>query len=307
MDKRINTVTGPIPSEELGFTLPHEHLMVDFIGAEGASPERYYRTEVVDAMLPRLEEIKALGVDSFVDCTPPYLGRDGGILKELSIRSGVKIVTCTGIYNKQYIPAWAEDADTDGIAAFMIREAEEGWDGTGVLPGFIKTAVMPDGLTATERKIIRAAARASLKTGLTIGTHTGKAAPAREVLEILKSEGLPASQWIFIHAQNTEDKDELLRIAESGCYIELDGLAWGGDENHLDKLIALRNEGFLDQVLMSQDAGWYHVGEPQGGRIIGFTRLLTEFKDYAREQGISEEDWNRIFRANPGRAFSIRS
>ena len=30
---KIITVTGPISPEEMGLTLPHEHIMVDFAGA----------------------------------------------------------------------------------------------------------------------------------------------------------------------------------------------------------------------------------------------------------------------------------
>ena len=30
---QIQTVTGSIPAEQMGFTLPHEHVMCDFIGA----------------------------------------------------------------------------------------------------------------------------------------------------------------------------------------------------------------------------------------------------------------------------------
>ena len=30
---RVMTVRGPIPPEEMGPTLPHEHVLVDFIGA----------------------------------------------------------------------------------------------------------------------------------------------------------------------------------------------------------------------------------------------------------------------------------
>jgi phosphotriesterase-related protein len=303
--KKINTVTGAVKPEELGFTLPHEHLMVDFIGAEQASPDRYNNNEVVKTMLPYLNEVKALGVNSFIDCTPPYLGRDPEILKELSEKSGIKILTCTGIYNKHYIPAWAEKASVKDIADFITKEGLHGCDDTGILPGFIKTAVMPDKLTETEKKLITAAARASLETGLIIGTHTGKADPAGEILNILKAEGLPASRWIYIHAQNEDDNTKLLKIAESGCYIELDGLAWGGDENHLTKLLALKEAGFLDQVLMSQDAGWYRVGEPAGGEKKGFSRIITEFMPFAKEKGISDEDFDRIFRINPARAFAV--
>src|SRR5690606_59891 len=39
----IETVKGRIRADELGLTLPHEHVLVDFIGADRVSPDRYAR------------------------------------------------------------------------------------------------------------------------------------------------------------------------------------------------------------------------------------------------------------------------
>ena len=51
---QIQSVQGPLPAEKLGTTLMHEHVMVDFIGADKASRERYNRDEVFRAALPLL-------------------------------------------------------------------------------------------------------------------------------------------------------------------------------------------------------------------------------------------------------------
>jgi phosphotriesterase-related protein len=42
----IMTVQGPIDSSELGRTLEHEHILVDFIGAEETGYHRWDRKEV---------------------------------------------------------------------------------------------------------------------------------------------------------------------------------------------------------------------------------------------------------------------
>ena len=55
VEGQIITVRGPISPAELGFTLPHEHVMADFIGVEETGPHRYQRSEVVRTMLPHLE------------------------------------------------------------------------------------------------------------------------------------------------------------------------------------------------------------------------------------------------------------
>ncbi len=66
----IQTVQGRIKPDQLGITLPHEHIMVDFIGADKVSRDRYNADEVFEVMLPYLKEIRALGVTGFVECTP---------------------------------------------------------------------------------------------------------------------------------------------------------------------------------------------------------------------------------------------
>ena len=40
-----------------------------------------------------------------------------------------------------------------------------------------------------------------------------------------------------------------------------------------------------DRLLLSMDSGWYHVGDPDGGRIDGFTALPDRFLPARRRQG----------------------
>jgi len=81
---KIRTVLGDIHPSSLGLTLPHEHVMCDFIGAKSVDRSRYDRREVVRTMLPYLLETRQLGVTGFVDCTPAFIGRDPIALAELS-------------------------------------------------------------------------------------------------------------------------------------------------------------------------------------------------------------------------------
>src|SRR5215207_1894500 len=61
---KIQTVRGPILATELGRTLPHEHVLVDFIGADAVSPSRYNADQVFTSVLPHLKRIRELGVQS---------------------------------------------------------------------------------------------------------------------------------------------------------------------------------------------------------------------------------------------------
>src|SRR5262245_41518723 len=94
----VPTVMGPLGAHRLGLTLMHEHLLVDFIGADQASPSRYDGNLAFDVILPHLAKARAAGCETLVDCTPAYLGRDVRLLMRLSGASGVNILTNTGYY-----------------------------------------------------------------------------------------------------------------------------------------------------------------------------------------------------------------
>ncbi|HEX8041239.1 MAG TPA: phosphotriesterase, partial [Chryseosolibacter sp.] len=74
--REVITVTGAVDAMALHNTLTHEHILVDFIGAENINPPRWNREQVIERILPYLEDAKSAGCQTFVDCTPNYLGRD---------------------------------------------------------------------------------------------------------------------------------------------------------------------------------------------------------------------------------------
>jgi len=72
----VMTINGPLQPSDLKFTLIHEHILADFIGAEKCSKERYNADEVFNIALPYLEDVKSRGCHTFVDCEPAILGRE---------------------------------------------------------------------------------------------------------------------------------------------------------------------------------------------------------------------------------------
>jgi phosphotriesterase-related protein len=304
-NKRIITVTGPIPASQLGFTLPHEHIMVDFIGAEQTGKHRYRREDVIKRILPFLKEIYDLNVRAFVDCTPQYLGRDVEILKALSVASGLAIVTNTGLYKDQYLPNYVDDQAPEQIAEQWIKEAEEGIEHTSIKPGFIKTAVNPGSLTEREKKLLTAAALTSKATGLTIATHTGSRVAAMDIIKILEKQDIPFDKWIFVHAHQEENLESLAELASLGVWIELDGLAFANDDNHLARVKYLLAKGLEHKILLSHDGGWYNVGEENGGQVRSYTHLNLMFLPRLRREGVPDPILHLLTVDNPAQAFAV--
>ena len=134
MDKSENylmTVNGPRPSSAFDFILEHEHLLVDFSGAQGYDPSKWNHDSVENRVLPYLMEIDSLGADLLIDATPQYLGRDVKLLKRLSGASGIEIMTNTGLYGaveRKFLPEYAYTESAKELAARWIQEFEEGID-----------------------------------------------------------------------------------------------------------------------------------------------------------------------------------
>src|SRR5690606_34326616 len=94
----VQTVTGPVAAGALGVVLPPEHVLVDFIGADRVSPDRYDRSAAFGKALPHLRRLVSLGCRTLVECTPACIGRDPVLLRDLARATGLHILTNTGYY-----------------------------------------------------------------------------------------------------------------------------------------------------------------------------------------------------------------
>ncbi|MDD4143950.1 MAG: phosphotriesterase [Prolixibacteraceae bacterium] len=313
--EKLITVRGEIAVEEMGISLIHEHILVDWIGADSTGYHRWKRQEVIERALPFLMEAKEKGVKTFFECTPAYLGRDPFVLKELSEKTDINIVTNTGYYgavNNKFIPEHAFNDSPEDIARVWIDEFKNGIDGTEIFPGFIKIAVeSKDKLSPMDTKIIKAAAIAHKATGLTIVSHTGTDGPAFAQLEILKDEGVSPDAFVWTHAQNGTFYG-YVEAAKQGCWISIDNVnknntnEAGSIDWYVDVLSKLKREKLLAKILISHDAGWYNVGQENGGNYRGYTDIFDHLLPALKVNGFRQEDIDLLFIKNPQRAFAVR-
>ena len=305
----IMTVNGPIDPQKMGFTLTHEHVMADFIGAEKFSKSRYNSDEVFETSLPFIKDIKAKGVDTFIDCTPAYLGRDAAILKRLSDATGINMLTTTGYYgavNEKFVPKHAYGESAQQLADRWTNEWNKGIEDTSIKPGLIKTSTDKGPLTPMQRKLIQAAGITHLSTGLTIAVHSGNGTAALEQLEILKEQGVSPSARIWVHAQNETNKEMHIRAGKLKTWVSFDGVNPDTLQTNLDHLKTMKEHNLLEQVLVSQDSGWYNVGDPKGGNFKPYTCVITQFIPLLHENGFTQNEIDLIFKKNPAKAFAIK-
>ncbi|MBP3967393.1 hypothetical protein [Paenibacillus lignilyticus] len=304
----LRTVSGLITAQEAGRILEHEHVLVGFVEEGKLTPEMYDRNEVVTSVLPYLLKLKEAGCSTMVDCAPEYLGRDPYILRRLSELSGVRLITNTGFYKKPYLPSFVYEISERDLADIWIREARNGIGESGVHPGYIKIA-LNDGTTIDEMqlKILRAAIRTSLETSLPIQCHTIGHSIALHAYEIMKLAHFDQERFIWVHAQTFKVTDVYKRLAEAGGWISIDSILPGTYEEHVDLLGQLLECGVGDRVLLSQDTGWYNVGQFQGGNLRPYHHLFTDFFPVAAAGGLEPQWLEKCVTSHAFQAMSMRS
>lgn len=320
-DYPILTVTGEIPSSEMDTTLIHEHVLVDWIGADSTGYHRWERDKVAERVLPFIREAAAQGVQTILECTPAYLGRDPWLLQELSEQSGVRILTNTGYYgavDNKFMPRHARHESAEELAARWIDEFRNGIGDSGVKPGFIKISVGGEGpLSDLHQKIVRAAALTHLETGLTIVSHTTGDKPALAQVEMLKETGVSPSAWVWTHAQ-AGTLERQIEIGKKGGWISLDNFSYApsrgaaeGKKNTInwfvERISELDASGLLNRILISHDAGYYNPDEDNGGDFRAYTDIFEYLLPALRKNGFTKRDIHQLLVRNPREAYGIRT
>lgn len=295
----IRTVTGDIQPEELGNTLCHEHFIVDLdrVRHDGQS-----RIDTPQEAEPEIRKAMAYGIRSAIEMTTIDMGRDLAKLKEISEDTGLHIIAATGFYLSEYHPAWLKDADPEEIADLFIRELTRGEEKTGIRPGIIgEIASSKDSFMGEEKKVLRAAGIASKATGAAVSTHTGRNT-AQETIEILLSEGVDPDRIIIGHQDLIDDTEYHLSLLSQGVNIAFDTCgksAYMPDEARAKNALAIVKAGYRDHLLLSNDVSRRTYFTSYGK--WGYTAANASVVPLMKKIGITEEDLEAFFHANPAR------
>jgi phosphotriesterase-related protein len=346
MKGKVQTVLGPIEPGQMGVTLTHEHLLIDLDGyfsqAEEASMRLYADRPVTmdilgkmgklwfrnHANLKVLDEQLAIkealrfrhaGGDSMVDTTSIGIARDPLALTRISRATGLNVVMGGSYYIPLFHPADMDEREEGAIEDEIVRDITVGVGDTGVRSGVIGEIGCMAPLDANVTKVLRASARASVRTGAPITIHPGFAetSPA-EILDVLIEAGADASQIIMGHiGPVVKDMGILRDVASSGCYIQHDLFGYestnheylgriGGqisDAQRIERLEHLVEHGHEDQLLVAQDrCSLIHL-ERYGGP--GYAHILEGIVPRMKKRGFSQDLVDKILIGNPAKALAF--
>ena len=300
---RVMTVNGPVAPEELGLTLPHEHIFLDLRHSPHGMNAIF---NDLDLAIDELRYFKDAGGGTVVDITNGTMGRDVEALKTVSEETGLHIVAATGYYTEPYYPSHVYELTTNKIADLMVKELTEGIAETGIKAGIIgEIGTRRDFINPVEERVFRAVARAHLRTGAPISTHTYLEQLTAEQIEIFQDEGVDLHHLIIGHLGDQRNMERFRAVADAGAYVQIDhsGLEiFQRDVVRAKTVAQLVREGYLSQILLSMDICFKSRLHYYGG--TGYDHLLKVFVPLLEAEGVTNPEINTMLVENPRRALA---
>jgi phosphotriesterase-related protein len=307
----VNSVSGPIDTADLGFTLMHEHILVQSPGVKENFPV-FDRPKEIERAVQMLKDVQSRGVKTMVDLTVSDW-RDMPLVQEVVRRTGMQLIVATGIYHEvpHYFRA-DSGRSVESIADLFVRDITDGIMDTGVKAGIIKCATDEPGVTPDVERILRAAAKAHRATGVPISTHTHAASEmGTKQQDVFESEGVDLGRVIIGHSGDSEDTGYLKRLIERGSYIGMD--RFGIDiflptEKRIATVVKMCELGHADKMVLSHDTNSYidWVDPPLRERLLPnwhFNHIPDDILPALRERGVTEEQITTMTVDNPRRIF----
>ncbi|MCL0044074.1 aryldialkylphosphatase [Dehalococcoidia bacterium] len=303
---KAQTVLGLLDPDELGVTLPHEHVLIDlssvgFLEPNAASlralaygpitlgtvgwirhnPRSHWdnlRLLDVQTAIDEVMLFKQAGGDTIVDATSTGIHRDPGGLVRISRATGVNIIMGSGHYVAASHPSDMDTRTQEDLAEEIVKDIVDGVGGTGVRAGIIGEVGCSWPWTENEKKAVRAAAIAQRRTGAMLVIHPGRGDPCAplEIIDLVRDTGGNIGRTVIAHIDRTIfDYGILKRLAESGCYIEYD--LFGHETSFYAQAdIDMPNDGLrIDHIMWLISQG--HIDQVLVSHDVGWKTKLVRY------------------------------
>lgn len=326
----VTTARGPIPADQLGVTLMHEHIFINEMLEERPvgllNDYELMKQEVGHFLAAGGRTIVELSTAELTTgASPDPTGRFSGVpstgyaedgsrepnqvlsLLRLSEETGLNVVLGAGHYREPYLDrAYVDRRGVNGIAEKIIEEATIGFAGTGVRAGIIgEIACDRWHVSAAEERSFRAAARAQQATGLTVTTHASRWPVGIEQLDILTDEGADPRRVIIGHCDTVNIPEYHEAIAARGAFVEFDTIRGSSEfdvRRRVNLVMNLVQKGFLDQILVSHDICTRPHLHDSGGE--GYDYIPIKFVKTLLSAGLDDAAVEQLLVQNPRRALS---
>lgn len=334
----VQSVLGPVPVDELGTTLAHEHLLFDlgtyYTPADddpAGEPSEitlgdlwWLRSRPMNARINlvhqdaevavgEVETFLAHGGRTVVDQTTLGIGPRPDALVTIARRTGAHVVAGTGFYIAGSFPDSYLSLDEEALADHLRSELGEGIAGSDVRAGMIGELGISDPVSDFERRVLRAAAIVQAELGVAVSIHTpGGVAGVRAAADAAEAAGLDPSRTSLSHVDNRfgDTVDHHLEMARRGFVLSLDcfgrdcyyphiATQLPPDAARIRALAGIFEAGFGGQVIVSQDICFRHELVGNGG--YGLAHLQRTIRPRLRAAGFDDAALRQVFETNPRR------
>jgi phosphotriesterase-related protein len=361
--KKIMTVLGPVAPDDLGFTSMHEHILWDlgvwrdtyeslipgdlpvsrhdpvllenigFLRRNWFLVDDNAVMDDAELMTAEIADFKASGGSAMVDMSCLGLRINLPAIQQISKKTGVHVIATTGLYVESACPAYTRDMTVDQLTRLMVKEIKEGIEDSGIRAGHIGELGIFD-LGDRDIRLLRAGARTSNETGLSLSVHLSGAqsshADGHKVVDILVAEGMNPERIIMCHTDgflierdvnvliNDPDRWQLRldypkSLVNRGVTISFDCFGhWWEEEvrgrimtydwQRIAALLALLEMGYAAQIVLGTDTCMRMLLRRCGGE--GYARLTNYVIPTLKTHGISDEDIEQITATNPARLLA---
>ncbi len=296
----IRTLQGDLDPSELanGATLFHEHVGQDD----------------VDLAVNELRECAFNGLGCIVDAATGRRTADQvRNLNAIANQSDVRIVMAGGYFEDigfSIYPVRVAEMSEDQLVEELVSDAAaQRWGAFGEIASSLE--MRPD-----EGKVHRAVARAHLRTGLPLFTHTPhESCPscAMDQMDIIEGQGVDFSHVVIGHMATIKPEHDPLgthkEVARRGAFIGLDTLGHEMGRSDIpahDKVRMVQDlleAGLEDHILLSSDQGNIRQFNRYYGH--GWASVLMQFVPKLRFAGVPEEAIRKILVDNPRRFLAF--
>lgn len=337
---RVQTVLGLIEPQALGQTLMHEHLLIDLVPphlAQEADRDtteidlcncwkinygqlralKNYRLDQRDVAIEEVAEMRQAGGTTIVDLTTGGLKPDPAGLAHISRETGVHVVMGCGHYVHEFQDPANAERTIDDFAQEMIGQITVGAWGTDIRAGIIGEIGCQSPWTDQEQRVVHGALLAQRETGAALNLHPGRDPDQpQQLVDRIRELGFGLERVIISHIDRTIfDDDRLLRLAQSGCVIELDLFGWEqcaypmsdidmpNDGERLRMIRTLFDHGHGEQVLISHDICTRTRLSRYGGH--GYQHIFANVVPRMLRRGFTQGEVDLLLRDTPRRLLTF--
>ncbi len=343
MKDYLQTVTGPVAREDMGLTLPHEHLFNDLSSVVDAPcypfsqrlVDKKVTAEIqwalkhdpyccadnmdrkpIEDVIFEINNFISLGGRTIVDATgSESIGRDAQALREVALKTGLNIVASSGPYLEKF-ESQRIHKTVDELATTIDKELNQGIGDTDIRAGMIGEIGVSPTFTEAEHNSLRAASLAQINNPhVAMNIHMpGWLRRGDEVLDIVLGEmGVSPNKVSLAHSDPSgKDVAYQRKMLDKGVWLEFDMIG-------LD--ITFPKEGIAPGVQETADAVAHLIELGYADQLVlshdvflkqmwaknggnGWGFVPDVFLAYLAERGVDKTILKKLCIDNPGRLLT---